>query len=50
MIMLGKSIKWDDISQEMRKPNLFIKQLQEIDKQNISEEIIQEIDRYTNEV
>ena len=34
----------------MSKPNLFIKQMQNIDKKNIPEEVIQEIDKHTNEV
>ena len=34
----------------MSKPNLFIKQMQNKDKKNIPEEVIQEIDKHTNEV
>ena len=50
MILLQKPKDWESVLQEMRKPNLLIKQLQNIDKKNIPEEVIQELDKYTNEI
>ena len=50
MILLQKPLDWESISKEMRTPNLFIRQLQSIDKRNIPEKVITELDKFTNEI
>ena len=49
MIILQKPKDWMSVTKEIQKPEEFIKQLEDLDKQNIPDSVLEEIGLYIRE-
>ena len=45
MILLQKPTDWKSIQAEMKTPNLFIRQLNQFEKEKIPDEVIEEVEK-----